>query len=112
MSKGKITLLIVGVIIALLGLIMLLGGFDIFYTKTIGSAKENARREVFEQTQSYVEGKRQEATKYRLEYLQAKDSADKTAIKMTIVQSFANFDVSKLEDPILEDFVNDMKYNK
>lgn len=57
---------------------------------------ENAKREVFENTQSYVEWKRQELTKYRLEYLRTKDEWEKQAIRMTIIQSFANFDKSKL----------------
>lgn len=73
-----------------------LGWTDVFYAKTVGKAREDARREVFEQTQSYVEAKRQELTKYRLEYMRA-DSSDRQAIKMTIVQSFANFDKSKLD---------------
>jgi len=59
--------------------------------------QKNIEREVFENTQSYVEGKRQELVKYRLEYITTKDEDVKAAIKMTIIQSFANFDKSKLD---------------
>ena len=69
---------------------------------------EDAKREVFENSQGYIEGKRQEAVKYRLEYMRA-DSTSKQAIKMTIVQSFANFDESKLS-PELQAFIHKMKY--
>jgi len=57
---------------------------------------EEARREVFENTQSYVEGKRQELVKYRLEYMTTEDEAEKNALKMTILSSTANLDKSLL----------------
>ena len=59
--------------------------------------QKNVERKVFENTQSYVEGKRQELSKYRLEYITTKDEDVKAAIKMTLIQSFANFDKSKLD---------------
>jgi len=108
----KIFLGFIGVIVLFLALELGFGWFGVFYTKTVGKAKENARREVFEETQSYVEGKRQELIKYRLEYMRA-DSSDKEAIKMTIVQSFANFDEDKHRDKFsaeLISFLKEMKY--
>ena len=56
---------------------------------------ENARREVFENTQSYVEGKRQALTKHYNEWRKA-DSAEKNAIRAVVLQEFANFDIDKL----------------
>jgi len=106
------TLKIVG--LSLLGLVVIIalnfafGWVDVGYTKTVGKAKENARREVFEQSQSYVEGKRQELTKYRLEYQRTKDSTEKEAIRQTILQSFANFDEKKLPYDLLQ-FLQDIK---
>lgn len=58
---------------------------------------EDARRDVFENTQSYIQGKRQELNKYRLEYMRAKDPLDKEAIKMMILHSMANIDKDKLD---------------
>lgn len=56
---------------------------------------ENAKREVYENTQSYVEGKRQAITKHYNEWRKA-DSAEKNAIRAVVLQEFANFDIDKL----------------
>ena len=102
------------ILLSLLGLLIIIGlGFglgytDIFYTKTVGKAKENARREVFEQTQSYVEGKRQELLKLHHEWMQS-DEKDKLTIESLIRQSFANFDDTKIEDPMLYQFLREIK---
>lgn len=56
---------------------------------------ENARREVYENTQSYVEAKRQAITKYYNEYRKALP-ADKLSIRAIVLQEFANFDTEKL----------------
>lgn len=104
----KVFLGFIGIVVLFLALNLGFGWFDVFKTKTVGKAKQDAQREVFENTQSYVEGKRQEALKYRLEYMKA-DSSDREAIRMVVVQGFANFDEEKL--PIeLRNFIHDMKY--
>jgi|SRR5579862_1751116 len=108
MKPINIALLSIVGLIVLIALMFVFGWTGVFYTKTVGKAQENARRQVFEQTQSYVEGKRQELTKYRLEYLRSKDTADKQAIRATIVQSFANFDETKLPED-LRGFLDQMK---
>lgn len=112
---GKIVLWVVGIVAALMLISYGFGWFDVFYTKTIGKEKEDARREVFEQTQSYVEGMRQEALNLRQQYVTEKDSVAKAALKFTAQQRFANFDEEKAykEDKIsveIRDFINEMKY--
>jgi len=97
-------------IILICGLSFGLNYFGFVQFQFFAPKYEDVKREIFENTQGYVEGKRQEALKYRLEYMRA-DSSSKQAIKATIVQSFANFDESKLS-PELQNFVRDMKYNK
>lgn len=92
---------------ALVFLVFFFNSVDLASFKFFAPKYENARREVFENTQSYVEGKRQEVSKYRLEYLRAKDPAEKNAIRMTILQSTANLDLSKLP-PDLEMFVRQL----
>jgi len=104
----KDTLKVIAVIIGFFALIFLANEFEIFGIRFWGVRAENARREVFEQTQSYVEGKRQELTKYRLEYQRTKDSTEKEAIRQTILQSFANFDEKKLPYDLLQ-FLEEMK---
>ena len=104
----KNSLIVIGIIISLFAITFLANEFEIFGIRFWGVRKENARREVFEQTQSYVEGKRQELTKYRLEYLKEKDPQAKEAIRQTIILSFSNFDENKLQ-PDLQTFLYEMK---
>ncbi len=66
-------------------------------------------REVFKQTRSFTEGKLQELTKYRLEYLREKDSTAKEAIASTIRHQFADFDANHLTDAELRSFLADIR---
>lgn len=102
-------IIIIGMIIGLFALIFLANEFAIFGTRFWGVRKENARREVFEQTQSYVEGKRQELIKLHHEWNKA-GADDKIAIETTIRLNFANFDESKIEQPELYSFLKKIKY--
>jgi len=107
MKPAAITL---GVLVALVGLSYAFGWIGVHQTATIGKAKQNAQREVFEETQSYVEGKRQEALKLYKEYNQATDQDSKNAICYLVSQSFANFDDDKLDGKVRA-FVENCKYN-
>jgi len=105
----KKALIVIGLIIGFFLLVFLANEFSIFSTKFWGVRKENARREVFEQTQSYVEGKRQELIKLHHEWNKA-DADDKLAIEATIRMSFANFDENKIEQTELYSFLKSIKY--
>jgi hypothetical protein len=106
---------IIGIIITIvvlggsIGLSYAFGWIGVHQTKTIYKAKENAKREVFEQTQSYVEGKRQSALKYYKEYLSA-DESQKLGLKSIISQDFANFDEDQYLQGELRMFIHDCKY--
>ena len=56
---------------------------------------ENVRREVFENTQSYIEGKRQSLTKYYDEFSYA-ERDEKLAIRKLVMQDFSNFNIDHL----------------
>lgn len=101
MKTGKIVLISILTFIGILALSFGLGYLDVFHTKTVGKAKQNAQREVFEETQSYVEGKRQEAAKDYKEWLQA-DPSSKKALENLARTKFANFDEQKylLDGPV------------
>lgn len=109
MNPWKIVLWSVLAITMLIGLSYALGYNDVLYTRTVGKAKQNANREVFEETQSYVEGKRQEAAKLYKEYKLADTQEDKQVIENVVAQSFANFDEENLSGPIYT-FVYRCKY--
>ena len=104
----KKTLIVIGSIIGLFLLIFLTNEFSIFGTKFQGVRQQNARREVFENTQSYVEGKRQEIIKMHHEWNKASPE-DKIAIETTIRMSFANFDENNFEEPLYS-FLKTIKY--
>ena len=73
-----------------------LGMFKFFAPK-----RENVRREVFEQTKSYVHGKVQDLGKYYEEYQSAKTIDDKDVIRNVIKVRFAEFDESKIKDILM-----------
>jgi hypothetical protein len=102
-----LTILVIG---GLVGLSYAFGWIGVHQTKTIHKSKENAKREVFEQTQSYVEGKRQSALKYYQEYQKA-DESQKRGLKGIISQDFVNFDEEKYLTGELRVFIHNCKYN-
>ncbi len=88
----------IGILVGILLLFATLFGLQylgIMNYKFFAPKKENARREVFENTQSYVQAKRQALTKYYTEWMKA-DSVGQEVIKTLVLQEFANFDVEKL----------------
>ena len=99
------------IIISILGLIFLTNELEIFGIKFWGVRKENARREVFEQTQSYVEGKRQDLLKLHHEYENTSPDG-KIALEYTIRQEFSQFSEDKYltDDPVLYNFLKQIKY--
>ena len=101
----KATLIIFGSIIAIFAMIFLANEFEIFGVRFWGVRKACAQREVFEQSQSYVEGKRQELVKLHHEWIKADDESKK-AIESTIRISFANFDSGKITDPDMNLFLH------
>jgi hypothetical protein len=88
----------VGFLAVLIGLNFFFGWVNVGYTKTVGKAQQNAERTVFEETQSYVEGKRQFLNKEREEYRREKDPQAKEAIRQSILHEMANFDLDKLSN--------------
>lgn len=97
-----------GILIVLIGLNFAFGWVNVGYTKTVGKAQQNAERTVFEETQSYVEGKRQFLNKEREEYKREKDPQSKEAIRQSILHEMANFDLNKLSDDDYS-FVKELK---
>ena len=97
-------------IIGFFALIVLVNEFEIAGVKFWGVRKENARREVFEQTQSYVEGHRQDLIKYHHEWVNASDD-DKITIEFTIRSQFSQFNEDKylVDQPELLRFLKDIK---
>lgn len=101
----------VGGIIALivLAFVLELGGLS--WNKFFGVKREDVRREIFEATKSYNEGKEQDLIRYRMQYMRAETEADKEIIASTVRMMFADYDASKLE-PELQAFLKTVRYGE
>ena len=85
-------------VLVLAGVSYGLGWFNVGYTKTVGKAQQNAETEVFKYSQSYIDGKNQELSKYQFEYNTTKADDEKAAIRATVIHSFAGIDENILSD--------------
>lgn len=111
MKTWKIILLSILGIALLVGLSFGTGMLDVFYTKTIGKAKQNAKREVFEETNSFTKAKRQEVIKYYKEWKEAETLEDKKAIENVLSLSLADFDEDRfIKDAKLLSWIKNVKY--
>lgn len=107
----KIFLGFIGFLVLIVALELGFGWFGVYKTKTIHKAMEDAKREVYEETNSFTKAKRQEAIKYYKEYQQAESDEDKQAIEVTVSMSFADFDEDKfITDARLRSWIKEMKY--
>lgn len=88
--------------------VLCINEFEIFGTRLWGVRRSDARRQVYEQSQSYVEGKRQELMKYHHSWVNS-TPAEKESIEFVIRHSFANFDESKIENRELRKFLIEVK---
>lgn len=88
----KNTFKIISGIACVMVVVFCLQWLGIINYRFFASKREDARREVFENTQSFVEAKRQAITKYYNEWRVANDE-NKAAIRMVVLQEFANFDL-------------------
>lgn len=104
----KTAFAIIGGIIALILLGWLLQANDYVNFAFWAPKYENARRKTFENTQSYVQGKIQDLSNYKLQYSQAKDNDSKQAIQSVIRSQFANFDINQCPDE-LKPFLQEMR---
>ena len=111
MKVWKIILLSILGIALLVGLSFGTGMLDVFYTKTVGKAKQNAKREVFEETNSFTKAKRQEVIKYYKEWKETEIIEDKKAIETIVSMSLSDFDEDKfITDVGLLNWIKKVKY--
>jgi len=105
MKKSKIFSLTVGGIVLLLMLIFALSFFELGMFKFFRPRRENIKRQVFEETKSYVHGKVQDLAKYYREYHGTEDLGDREVIATVIRMQFAEFDASQIRETKLRQFL-------
>ena len=105
MSKIKITFTAIIVIILLILLLFGTGILNLQYFKFFAPKMEDARRDVFENTQSYVHGMQQQLGKYYREWQKADTLDEKEAIEAVVNMQFAEFDETKIDNYKLQKFL-------
>ena len=96
-TKGRVVLWSVIVIVIIIALTFLADAVGILRINVFGVRAENARRQVYMQTQSYNDGMAQQLQRYQLQYQTEKDPAARAAIRSTILHMTAGWDASKLD---------------
>lgn len=99
----------VGLFVGILVLFFIFGLYGLGWMKFFEPKKENIRREIFEQTQSYVHGKIQDLAKYYDEYNRTDASGEKEAIRQLIILRFAEFDETKIRSQKLRNFLTNTR---
>jgi hypothetical protein len=101
MKIGKTVLWIGGLSLGLFALVFalvfVLGGGNIFLTKTIGKWQQGADRDVFVESPQFVLGKEQEISSLRNDLAVEKDEKVKQALRRRVLDIAAQVDTSKLK---------------
>lgn len=80
--------------------------------KFFGPKWENARRDVFENTNAFVKGKLSDTNRHMLEYKSTTDPKLRNALKYAIAQNLVDFDEDKYCKSLeMKAFIKKMKYD-
>lgn len=93
----------------IIGLLFAFGVVGNKFNATVGRQALNVERENFEHSKPFVEGKIQDLAKYKREYERAADPAEKKQIRAYVLDEFANFDKSMIENRDLRNFLDDLE---
>ena len=86
MSKFKIVIASIGAVVLLAFLAFAATGFELGMLKFWGPKFQEAKREIFEETQSFVHGKITHINRLRLEYESTESKGRKKALRTMILQ--------------------------
>lgn len=101
-----------GIFVALNVFAFVTGTVDLQFYKYFGKQQANADREIFKENTSYIEGKSDDLAKYKYELTNEKDPIARKAIIGVIVDRYADFDESKMENKSLAIFLNNVREGK
>ena len=91
----KTVLIVFASVILFIGVVFGLQYVGIVNYKFFAPKYQNAQREVFENSQSFTEGKRQDLIKYYHEWINS-DKYGKKALKEMVIEDFASYDINKI----------------
>jgi len=97
------------VIGALIGIGFGTGYLNVAYKNTVGVADASADTNVFYQNKSYVDGMASDLSKYKAELRTERDSDAQQAIIGLINEKYANFNINKLRNVDLKEFLQDIR---
>ena len=106
----RVVVAIFVILVASYGIGFLTTGGDLFIYKFWAQKRANAEREVFVNTNSYIQGKTDYLSRLRLEYQTSKDPDQKAALKTLVLTEASNVDNSKLPTD-LQGFIANLKEN-
>lgn len=109
MTKTKGVLYVIGGLISIFIITFIFGLYGLGWMKFFEPKKENIRREIFEQTQSYTHGKIQDLAKYYEEYNKTMEQEEREAIRQLIIMRFAEFDEENVRSDKLRNFLTAMR---
>ena len=104
----KITLISIGGFLGLIVLAFLLELIGLGFFKFFEPKKENIRREVFENTKSYIYGAVQDLAKYYQEYQKA-DQNGRQTIANVVKFRFSNLDANKIKAVSLRNWFTEIR---
>lgn len=73
-----------------------------------GPKRAAVERKIFRETRSYDEGTVQQLSRYRLQFIRAKDPEEKRAIASTVRMMFAEYDPDRLPSSELRSFLKEV----
>lgn len=107
----KVFFSILGVLVAILLLGWVIQGNDFFMYKVFAPKYEEARRETYEQSTSYIQGTIQELERLQVEYVNAPNESAKETVAAVILKRASGFPEDRLPSD-LRIFINDLKNKK
>jgi len=114
MSTIKAIFIGILTIVGILALAFCLEYFNLVGYRFFGIRYQDNQRKIYEHSQSYVEGKKNDINRSMLELKSSKDKITRLAIKNMVAHSFSEFNE---DDPSYnltseeKDFLKDMKYS-
>lgn len=86
-----------------------IGKLDNIGLATLGKERANIKREIYKESKSYVEGMVEDLSNYKREFERTGDINEKEQIANMIDAEFANFDINKIENANLYNFLLDIR---